>query len=135
MSKEQKHQKSVCIHPPAAPDETIAVIASPAERFPKCQVMQRMKRYLAIWPTFNYPWQWETGIVEIIKIHSLSSNLSFIVYILLLWHQALWKHHLEMMSFDAGFISFCVPCPPNRENNRKPYFIFLSSGPNKNFGS
>ena len=101
----------------------------------KCQVMQGMKRYLAIWPTFNYPWQWETGIVEIIKIHRLSSNLSLITYILLLLHEAHEKRYLEMISFDSGFISFHVPCPPNRGNNRKPYFIFLSSGPNKKFGS
>lgn len=54
--------------------------------FSKCQVMQGMKRYLAIWPTFNYPWQWETGIVDRIKIHKLSPNLSIITYIILLLH-------------------------------------------------
>lgn len=54
--------------------------------FSKCQVLQGMKRYLAIWLTFNYPWQWETGIVEIIKIHRLSPNLSIIIYIVLLLH-------------------------------------------------
>ena len=74
--------------------------------FSKCQVMQGMKRYLAIWPTFNYPWQWETGIVERIKIHRLSPNLSLITYILLLctkcvgntiWRWSLWfQFHLFM---------------------------------------
>ena len=105
------------------PHETIAIIAFLA------------KRYLAIWPTFNYPWQWETGIVEIIKIHRLSSNFSLITCTLLLLYQARWKCYLKMICFDSGFISFHVPCPPNRGNNKKPYFIVLSSGPNKKFGS
>ena len=93
--------------------------------------MQGMKRYLAIWPTFNYPWQWETGIVEIIKIHRLSSSFSLITCTLLLLHQACWKCYLKMC-FDSGFISFHVPCPPKRGNNRKPYLLFYLQGLIKN---
>ena len=130
MCKEQKHQESVYIHPlPALWDNCYNCFS--CKTFSKCQVMQGMKRYLAIWPTFNYPWQWETGIVEIIKIHRLSSNFSLIACTLLLLHQACWKCYLKIC-FDSGFISFHVPCPPNRGNNRKPYLLFYLQGLIKN---
>lgn len=75
------------------------------------------------------------GVVEVVKMHKLSPTKVEVRHLrLLLLHCVLEALRRDDV-FGSGFISFRVPCPPNRENNRRPYFIFLSSGPNKNLGS